>query len=106
MEDYEDKVKRLEEQCRVLAEAGECVKAHVKELAEKIAVKVAQFAQSICRNDQVEDIDRKITALLKRREEKKKSIEKLQGELDELQENAEQAVRKTKDKVTLQLTLD
>jgi len=99
MENYEDKMRKLKEQYKILINAEECIKINIKELTDKKTIKMTQLADNICRNDQIENIDRKITTLLKRREEKKKNIEKVQAELDELQKNTEQVIHKTKERV-------
>ena len=85
----------------MLLKADEEVKTQIDGLTKKKSEQIEQFAQNICTNAQVEEIDKKVATVMKREDEKKKELSQIQDELNELEKNTENDMNQTKEKVIL-----
>jgi len=76
----------------MLLQAEEEVKKQVAELTQKKMEQMTQVAQSICTNTQLEELDQKMNVIAEREEEKKKDLEAVQGELNQLETEAQRGI--------------
>lgn len=95
---YENKLENIEEQYKTVVNAESEVKAQLNELLNK---ETQEKARKDWKDNQIREIDKRFSALIKDRFKIQKAVEALQQELRDLQRQRERIVEESNVKVML-----
>jgi len=98
MLNYENKLKKIEEEYKVVITAENEVKAQLTELINK---ENQEKVKKNWKDNQIYEIDKKFSALMKVKYQKQKDLEVIQQELRDLQKYKERIVEESNMKVIL-----